>query len=76
MRRYTVLGTNGARLISTDLIEVAVLAMYKYARPTMKWADMVNSAKDDETRDTAAVRFEIRRLPDHRQSPTDSTRRI
>ena len=45
VRRYTVLGTNGARLISTDRIEVAVLAMYKYAKPTMKWADMVNSAK-------------------------------
>ena len=45
VRRYTVLGTAGARLISTDRIEVAVLAMYKYARPTMKWKDMIQSAK-------------------------------
>lgn len=45
MKRYTVLSADGSRLISTDLIEVAVLAMYKYAGTKLKWSDAVKSAK-------------------------------
>jgi len=69
MRRYTVLGTNGARLISTDLVEVAVLAMYKYGRPTMKWADMVKSAKSMKNAilQPSGLKYEGHRIIDNHQ---------
>ena len=67
VRRYTVLGTNGARLISTDRIEVAVLAMYKYGRSTMKWADMVKSAKSmkNATLQPSGLKYEGYRIIDN-----------
>ena len=67
VRRYTVLGTAGARLISTDRIEVAVLAMYKYGRSTMKWADMVKSAKSmkNATLQPSGLKYEGYRIIDN-----------
>ena len=70
VRRYTVLGTAGARLISTDRIEVAVLAMYKYGRSTMKWADMVKSAKSmkNATLQPSGLKYEGYRIIDNHKS--------